>query len=50
MKIKIKIKPWEVRIGHQPHISGTGVREDRRTRRERTRNTQNKKAIREFDN
>lgn len=48
MKIKIVFKSKPVAKGHQPHRSGAGQHQDRRTNRLRTRAAQNKKAINEF--
>jgi hypothetical protein len=45
--IKIKIKVGKPSIGHQSHITGTGVH-DNRPRKQRTRSSQNNRAIREF--
>lgn len=35
----------KVAMGHQSHITGTGVHGDRRTKRQRTRSVQRRKAI-----
>lgn len=47
-KIHIDEKPlWQARKGHQPKRTGAGPMPDRRTRRQRTRQTQVKKAMEE---
>ena len=35
----------KVSLGHQAHITGTGVHGDRRTKRQRTRSANRRKAI-----
>jgi hypothetical protein len=35
------------RLGHTPHRSGSGIHQDRRTKRNRTRATQKEKACQE---
>jgi hypothetical protein len=46
--IKIVIKAsYKVAAGHQPHFTGTGVHQDKRTRRNRTRGDRKRVAIRE---
>ena len=45
--IQISVKPWEVGHGHAAHRGGAGVMADRRTKRQRTRSQQNRKAIQE---
>lgn len=47
-KIRIKIAVNKVPIGHQPHQTGTGVHQDKRTQRQRTRAAQRRLAIREW--
>jgi len=42
--ITIRVKH---RTGHSPHRSGAGVHEDKRTKRCRTRDDQNRKAVEE---
>ncbi len=49
MKFTIHIDPTKVAIGHQPHISGTGVHGDRRTKRHRTRAAQRRRAVGEWE-
>lgn len=49
LKIVIHIDPTKVAIGHQPHLSGTGVHGDRRTKRHRTRAAQRRKAVGEWE-
>ena len=44
--ITIKVKK---RTGHIPRPSGAGVHEDRRTKRNRTRQKQNQKVLQEFE-
>lgn len=44
-KFTISIKPWKVAIGHQQHVTGTGVHADKRTRRCRTRGAQLRAAM-----
>ena len=44
---KLIIKIGKIAIGHQSHISGTGVHGDSRTKRQRTRSEQNRTAIKE---
>lgn len=38
--ITIKVDPLKVKRGHQPRLSGAGVHQDRRYRRNRTRASQ----------
>lgn len=45
----LKIKIGKLSIGHQQHISGTGVHGDKRLKRLKTRKNKNKKAIEEYD-
>lgn len=48
-KIKLNVKPsWKVSRGHSEHRSGAGVHQDKRARRERTRSSQQRKAINEY--
>jgi len=43
---KIKVKaPLVGRVGHQKHITGTGVHQDKRKKRQRTRAAQKKEAL-----
>jgi len=42
-----KINPWDVKKGHNSHISGSGTH-DNRPKRERTRKSANDKAIGEY--
>ena len=44
IKIDVK-KPWELPKGHAPHKSGAGKHLDKRTKRNRTRGNQTKRAI-----
>ena len=39
---------WELPRGHEDHMTGTGVH-DNRPKRLRTRNASNRKAIRDYD-
>ncbi len=49
IKISLNLKKvWELPRGHEEHLTGTGVH-DNRPKRERTRNAANRKAIREYD-
>lgn len=41
-------KVWELPRGHEDHLTGTGVH-DNRPKRIRTRGAANRKAIKEFD-
>lgn len=41
-------KVWELPRGHEDHLTGTGVH-DNRPKRLRTRAAANRKAIRDFD-
>lgn len=48
MKIPIKTKPvWKLPKGHPIHLSGAGEMQDKRTKRNRTRQTRNTSAIKE---
>jgi hypothetical protein len=49
-KIKIKIDHKDVPKGHSEHVSGSGPHEDKRTKRERTRADQLRKALKENEN
>lgn len=42
---KLVIKAGKPIIGHQPHITGTGIHKDRRTKRQRTRQAKTRQAI-----
>jgi len=46
--IRIKIVERPLRKGHQAHRSGSGVMQDARTKRERTRSSRVKKHIGEW--
>ena len=39
----------KVAAGHQPHITGTGVHKDKRTKRNRTRSDRKRTSINEWD-
>ena len=39
---------WELPRGHEDHLTGTGIH-DNRPKRLRTRNAANRKAIRDYD-
>lgn len=41
-------KVWELPRGHEDHLTGTGVH-DNRPKRLRTRSASNRKAIRDYD-
>lgn len=43
--IKLDVDPTKVARGHQPHRSGAGIHQDRRTKRLRTRSAQRRAAI-----
>jgi len=45
--LEIEIKPWKIGKGHKTYRGGAGKHQDRRTKRNRTRANQNRKAIRE---
>lgn len=45
---KIVVGERPLRRGHQAHKSGSGAMEDRRTKRERTRGSQSRKALGEW--
>ncbi len=45
MKITIKVKK---RKGHQPHRSGGGEHQDKRTKRLRTRSEQQRRSLKEY--
>lgn len=50
-KLKIFIKekdPTKVARGHQPRLSGAGTHDDRRTKRQRTRSSQKRRALGEW--
>ena len=47
IKLNLK-KVWELPRGHEDHLTGTGVH-DNRPKRLRTRGAANRKAIRDFD-
>jgi len=48
MQIKLNVKKsWEVGRGHAAHKSGSGVHQDRRTKRQRTRQAQRRSALSE---
>lgn len=47
--ITIHLDPLKVSKGHQPYRSGAGIHLDRRTKRHRTRCTQCRAAVREFE-
>lgn len=49
MKIKIEKDPTKVKRGHQAHRSGSGEHQDRRDRRNRTRQSQKNNAIKEYN-
>lgn len=49
MKIKIEKDPTKVKRGHQPHRSGSGEHQDRRDRRNRTRQSQKNNAVKEYN-
>ena len=42
-------KDEKVSTGHQDHITGTGVHKDKRTKRNRTRSNQQRRAIKDED-
>jgi hypothetical protein len=44
-KIVIKAADLKPALGHQSHASGSGVHQDRRTKRNRTRHDVRRKAI-----
>ena len=46
--LEISVKPWKVGKGHKAHRGGAGKHADRRTKRNRTRAAQNRKAIGEW--
>lgn len=37
--------PWKVATGHRPHITGSGIHGDKRTKRNRDRSAQRRNAI-----
>lgn len=37
--------PWKVASGHRPHITGSGIHGDKRTKRNRDRSSQKRHAI-----
>lgn len=43
----IHIDPWRLSLGHQGRCCGTGVHQDRRQRRQRTRSAQLQAALRD---
>ena len=45
MRFMVKIDPMKVSIGHQSHVTGTGIHGDKRTKRHRTRSAQNRRMI-----
>lgn len=47
-KIRIKVKKSK-RSGHTPHRSGSGIHQDRRLKRLKTRKNLENKAIKEFE-
>ena len=44
----IRARDLKVSIGHQPHVTGTGVHKDKRTKRNRTRSDQKRRIMREY--
>lgn len=44
-KMPEKKPAWVVKRGHQPHKSGSGVHQDRRMRRLRTRGSARRRAL-----
>lgn len=44
----LKIEVGPVAMGHQPHITGSGVHQDRRRKRLRTRSAQRRAAVGEY--
>jgi hypothetical protein len=44
----IQTKTLKVALGHQGHVTGTGVHLDKRTKRNRTRSAQTKQALNEY--
>lgn len=48
--IIIKASDMKVAIGHQPHVTGTGVHKDKRTKRNRTRSDQKRRILKEYEN
>ena len=49
IKIIIKANSFKVSTGHRPHITGTGVHGDKRTKRNRTRHNQRRAALGEWN-
>ena len=49
LKIPEKKPGWVVKRGHQPHNSGSGIHQDRRTRRIRTRGSARRQALQDGD-
>jgi len=47
--ITIESEPWKAGRIHSVNKAGAGSHEDRRTKRNRTRASQERKAIREYD-
>lgn len=48
--IKVDVIPeYKVPKGHMPHRSGAGLHKDKRTKRKRTRATQQKDSIGDFE-
>jgi len=45
--LEIEIKPWKMGRTHRAYKSGAGKHQDRRTKRNRTRASQSRTAIRE---
>lgn len=39
------LNPWEISRGHRPHRGGTGMHEDRRLKRLRSRGDQRRAAL-----
>jgi len=48
IKIVIKANSFKVAIGHQSHLTGTGIHGDKRTKRNRTRSDQRRAAVGEW--
>lgn len=44
----IQTKTLKVALGHQGHITGTGVHHDKRTKRNRTRSAQKQQSLSEY--
>jgi hypothetical protein len=47
--IRLEYDQHKVKRGHQPHLSGAGKHQDRRLRRNKTRENEVKRAIEEND-